>query len=44
MAYIQANRQISITTPLGEDVLLFRKMTGFEQLGALFEYQLDLFS
>jgi type VI secretion system secreted protein VgrG len=44
MAYIQATRQISIKTPLGDDVLLFRKMIGFEQLGALFEYQVDLLS
>ncbi len=42
MAYLQATRQISITTPLGDDVLLFRSMTGVEQLGDLFAYQVDL--
>ena len=40
----QANRQIAVTTPLGEDVLLINSMSGQEQLGRPFEYTLDLFS
>jgi type VI secretion system secreted protein VgrG len=42
MAFTQDNRQISITTPLGKDVLLFRSMQGYEQLSDLFEYQVEL--
>ncbi len=42
MAFTQDNRQISITTPLGKDVLLFRSMQGYEQLSDLFEYQVQL--
>ena len=42
MTFTQDNRQISITTPLGKDVLLFRSMHGFEQLSDLFEYQVEL--
>ena len=40
----QANREVKVTTPLGDDVLLIRSMSGQEELGRLFEYQLDLFS
>ncbi len=40
----QANREIRVTTPLGDDVLLIRAMSGREELGRLFEYQLELLS
>jgi len=40
----QLERSLSATTPLGEDVLLLRRMTGSERLGAPFEYQLELVS
>lgn len=40
----QKKRQISVTTPLGEDVLLFRTMHGTESLGHLFDYQLEMLS
>ena len=42
MNFTQDKRQISITTPLGEDVLLFRSMNAAEQLSDLFEYQVEL--
>ncbi|MFO1350307.1 MAG: type VI secretion system tip protein TssI/VgrG [Gammaproteobacteria bacterium] len=41
---IQKHRQIAVSSPLGEDVLLFRRMTATEQLGRPFEFQLELFS
>lgn len=44
MAKLQESRDIKITTPLGDDVLLFQRMTATEQLGRLFNYQLDLLS
>ncbi len=44
MSRTQENRSIGVTTPLGNDVLLLRSMSGSEQLGRLFEYQLDLVS
>jgi type VI secretion system secreted protein VgrG len=37
-------RPITITTPLGADVLQFRQMTGHEELGRLFEYEVELIS
>jgi type VI secretion system secreted protein VgrG len=37
-------RQMEITTPLGEDVLLFHGLHAREELGRLGEYQLDLLS
>ena len=40
----QANRTITVTTPLGEDVLLFYSMSANEQLGRLFQFDLDLLS
>lgn len=42
MPISQSNRLISVSTPLGEDVLLFRRMTGSEEISQLFEYQLEL--
>ena len=44
MAVTQKNRPIQVTTPLGEDVLLFFKMAGEENLCKPFEYHLDLLS
>lgn len=40
----QANRLFAVTTPLGEDALLFYSMTASEQLGRLFQFDLDLLS
>lgn len=40
----QANRILSIGTALGEDVLLLRRMTATERLGAPFDYALELAS
>jgi type VI secretion system secreted protein VgrG len=42
--YTQANRPVRIATALGEDVLLFRKMSGVEGLGRPFQYELVLLS
>jgi type VI secretion system secreted protein VgrG len=44
MPITQANREISVTTPLGDDVLLFYRMSGSDQLGRLSEYRLQLLS
>jgi type VI secretion system secreted protein VgrG len=44
VARLQETREIEIATPLGDDVLLFQRMTATEQLGRLFEYQLDVVS
>ena len=40
----QANRSIVVTSPLGEDVLLFHSMNVNEQLGRLFQFDLNLLS
>ena len=40
----QKTRPIGVTTPLGEDVLLLKSMTGTEHLGRLFQYELSLLS
>jgi type VI secretion system secreted protein VgrG len=40
----QQYREVEITTPLGKDVLLLTSVSGAEQLGRLFEYQLELAS
>ena len=37
-------RTMEIATPLGEDVLLFHRMTAHEEMSRLFEYQVDLLS
>lgn len=44
MPRTQANRFVSVTTPLGDDVLLFYRMSGGEQISRLFEYEIDLLS
>ena len=40
----QEQRQISVSGPLDQDVLVFYSMTGSEELGRLFKYELDLLS
>ena len=40
----QTDRQIIITTPLGEDTLVVKQFTAYEAMGRLFEYQLELLS
>ncbi|MES2297937.1 MAG: type VI secretion system tip protein VgrG [Pseudomonadota bacterium] len=44
MAVTQATREARITSALADDVLLFYRMTGSEQLGRLFEYRVQLMS
>ena len=44
MAEMQAKRAVEIFTPLGDDVLLFHRMTATEALGRLFQFELDLLS
>lgn len=44
MAITQANRQIKVTSTLGDDVLLFRRMSGTERLAGLSEFDIELFS
>lgn len=38
----QQDRAIALKTPLGEDVLVLRSMTGTEELGRLYHYELSL--
>ncbi len=40
----QSERIFKVHTPLDEDDLLFRRMAGSEELGRLFEFELDLLS
>ncbi len=40
----QVHRWTAVSSPLGEDVLLLRQLTGVEELGRLFQYELDLCS
>jgi type VI secretion system secreted protein VgrG len=40
----QKNRELAIETPLGQDALLLIRMSGTEELGRLFEYNLELAS
>jgi type VI secretion system secreted protein VgrG len=40
----QNTRFGSVTSPLGPDVLLFSRMKGYEEMGRLFGYELDLLS
>lgn len=44
MSITQKHRELAIGTPLGEDVLLLAAMSGREQLGRPFEFQLELVS
>ena len=40
----QGGQFISVTTPLGDDVLLLQKLTGQEGISQLFKFQLELAS
>lgn len=40
--YEQGERDLSITTPLGKDVLLLTGLRGTEAISRLFSFQLDL--
>jgi type VI secretion system secreted protein VgrG len=40
----QTNRQVSVSSALADDVLLFHRMSGSEELGRLFEYRVQLLS
>jgi type VI secretion system secreted protein VgrG len=44
MAITQENRELAIATPLGKDVLLITRMSGTEQLGRPFRFDLELAS
>lgn len=44
MPSLQAERSIGVTSPLGPDVLLFRRMSVTETLGRPFAVELDLYS
>lgn len=43
-AATQQYRQCELISPLGKDVLLFHRMTGYERLGRLFEYHVEVLS
>lgn len=44
MSATQDNRQVSVTTSLGKDELLFHSLSGTEQLGRLSEFRVQLLS
>jgi type VI secretion system secreted protein VgrG len=44
MPYSQANRIISVETPLGEDILLLHSFSGVESISRLFTYSLMMLS
>ena len=44
MAFVQEQHRLSITTPLGKDVLLLRGFNGSEAISRLFHFDLDLLS
>jgi type VI secretion system secreted protein VgrG len=44
MALTQATRTAQVTSPLGRDVLVLQRMTGFEEISRPFEYELELLS
>ena len=44
MPYSQEDRLVSLTTPLGKDVLLLASFTGHEAISRLFSFHLDLLS
>ncbi len=41
---MKTEREIEVSTPLGDGTLLFHRMTGTEELGRLFRFELDLLS
>src|SRR4051812_22650010 len=44
MPFVQANRRIAISTPLGKDALLLRRFSGDEAISRIFQFDLDLLS
>ena len=44
MAMKQKHRIFAVNTALGEDVLVFYRMIGTEQIGRLFEYEIEMLS
>ena len=44
MAHTQDDRHIAITTPLGKDVLLLKRVSGYEAMSRPFSYELELLS
>jgi type VI secretion system secreted protein VgrG len=42
--YTQAKRLLTVSSPLGEDVLLLSSFTGREEISRLFQFQLELLS
>ena len=44
MAITQKRRLFAVNTALGEDVLVFYRMIGSEQLGRLFVYEIEMLS
>lgn len=44
MALKQKERPVAVVTPLGGDALVFRRMTANEEMGRLFEFELELLS
>ena len=42
--YTQANRLLTLNTPLGEDVLLLSHVSGVEMMSRMFKFSLDLLS
>lgn len=44
MPLLQKNRLLSLTTPLGDDVLLLTAFRGHEEMSRLFRYDLDMIS
>jgi len=44
MLITQKHRLIAVSTPLADDELVIRRMTGHEQMSQLFEYELELYS
>jgi type VI secretion system secreted protein VgrG len=40
--YSQANRLLSVSTPLGNDVLLLQRVTGVEAVSRLFQFELEM--
>ena len=44
MPYTQEHRLITITTPLGDDVLLLKSFNGLEAISQLFHFSAELLS
>ncbi len=44
LTYSQDNRQLTLSTPLGKDVLLLTAFAGQEELSRLFQYRLEMIS